>query len=410
VFRARHKQSGVLVAFKRVKPSTARAKARMGREIQAAQAFGENPHVMPVLDHSGRNDWFVMPLAGDTAETVRLELTEVAELRELVTAICAALRPAHATGWIHRDLKPSNLLKLNGTWTVADWGITRRPLGQTTDPDRTRVGVPFGTDGWAAPELSTNAHAAGPQADIYGIGQIIGWAVTGQRPQANTPLIPPRGPWRQVVKAATRPVPARRPATVDALLKLIIRELDYGQPGGTDTAGLVRAANEGDQTSAAQLFATAARYPSDKRLYMDVLPGMTRHAVAAAVDADPDQAAEVVRAAAGHVLDPDLRPQDAIRIITWLHWIQVRAGERDELGLLEETISTVFTWDRNRGQIRKLIMQWLAGLRGDQAAAAASALREHDTSGHFAELADDRHVDARIRHAARRPNPAVPKT
>ena len=407
VFRARHKQSGIMVAFKRVKPSTARAKARMGREIQVAQAFRGNPRVMPVLDYSERNDWFVMPLAGDTAETVRPELTEVRKLRELVTAICAALRPAHDEGWIHRDLKPSNLLKLNEAWTVADWGITRRPRGQTTNPDRTRVGEPFGTDGWAAPELSSDAHTAGPQADIYGIGQIIGWAVTGQRPQANTPLVPAGGPWRQVVKAATRPDPARRPATVDALLNLIAQELDYIRLDDADTAAQLRAANDGDENSAAQLFAMAARHPGDIRLYTEVLPVMTRHAVAAAVDADPEEAAEVVRASVGHVHDLDFRPEDADQIITWLHWIQVRAGEKNDLGLLEETLSVVLTWDTawdwDRRDLRKLLRQWLGQLRGDQASAAASALREHDTPGHFAELADAPDADERIRRAVRPP-------
>jgi serine/threonine protein kinase len=167
---------------------------------------------MPVLDNSDVYAWFTMPLAGDTAETLRLQLAEDANLRELVTAVCAGLGPAHEAGWIHRDLKPSNLLQLDGQWTVADWGMTRRPRGQTTDPDRTRAGAPFGTDGWAAPELSADAHAAGPQADIYSIGQIIGWAIIGQQPLANIPLIPDNRPWREIVTTAThfRPRPPPR--------------------------------------------------------------------------------------------------------------------------------------------------------------------------------------------------------
>src|ERR1700735_188014 len=180
VFRARHKPSGIMVAFKRLRHAAPDSIARMRREVQAAQLFADNPHIMPVLNYSDRHDWFVMPLANETAETSQSDLTEITELRELVTAICHALRTAHAPGWIHRDLKPANLLRLNGTWTVADWGLTRRPRGQTTSPERTRIGAAFGTDGWAAPELSTDAHAVGPQADIYSIGQIIGWAVTGQ--------------------------------------------------------------------------------------------------------------------------------------------------------------------------------------------------------------------------------------
>jgi hypothetical protein len=232
VFRGRHKASGITVVYKRVKPDTTHTRARMRREIEAAQLLGGNPHVMPVLDHSDQHNWFVMPLAADTAETLRSKLAEAAELRELVTAICAALLPAHDAGWIHRDLKPSNLLNLDGRWTVADWGLTRRPRGQTTSPDRTRAGEPFGTDGWAAPELSSDPHNAGPPADIYSIGQIIGWALTGHLPQANTPLIPPTGPWRQIAQEATQRDPAHRPPTVEAFLQLIAREPDDGQPSG----------------------------------------------------------------------------------------------------------------------------------------------------------------------------------
>ena len=409
VFSARHKPSGIMVAYKRVKPATVHTRARMRREIEAAQLLGGNPHVMPVLDYSDRHDWFVMPLAGDTAETVRSHLAEAARLRELVTAICQALRPAHEAGWIHRDLKPSNLLQLDGRWTVADWGLTRRPRGKTTNPDRTRAGEAFGTDGWAAPELSSDPHSAGPPADIYSIGQIIGWAVTGRRPQANTPLIPPGGLWRQVVKTATQPDPARRPATVDALLHLIAQELDYDRPDDTDAAGKLRAvANDGDTAAAARLFTIAARRPGDVRLYAEVLPAMTRDAVAAAVDADPQQAAEVVRAAIGHVHDPDLGWDDAARIITWLHRIQVRASEADDLGLLEEAAGAVLIWDAvwDQWNPQKEIKRWLAQLRGDQAAATARAIREHGVARHFAELADDRRADERIRRAVR-PAPSL---
>ena len=229
---------------------------------------------------------------------------------------------------------------------MADWGLTRRPRGKTTNPDRTRAGEAFGTDGWAAPELSSDPHSVGPPADIYSIGQIIGWAVTGRRPQANTPLIPARGPWRQVVKTATQLDPARRPATVDALLHLIAQELDYDQPDDADTGGKLRAAaNDGDAEAAAQLFTIAARRPGDVRLYTEVLPAMNRDAVAAAVDADPRQAAEVVRVAISHVHDYDLGWDDAARIITWLHRIQVRAGEADDLEFLEEAVGAAMIWD-----------------------------------------------------------------
>jgi Protein kinase domain len=404
VFRARHKPSGVIVAIKRLHPATPDGIARMRREIDAAQAFGGSPHIVPVLDFSNQREWFVMPLARHNATAMLPGLSDTTALRALVTATCQALGPAHEAGWVHRDLKPENLLWLDATWAVADWGLTRRPRGQTTDPHRTQTEAAFGSEGWAAPELSADAHKAGPPADIYSIGQIIGWAITGQRPQANTPLIPPSGPWRQVVRAATQRDPARRPGSADALLTTIEQELDYELPDPADTAGqLLAAASDGDATAAAQLFALAARRPDDVRLYTQVLPAMPCDAVSAAVDADRQQADEVVQAALGHIHDHDLGWDDADRIVTWLHWIAVRASEINDLGLLEQATGAALTWDASWDQWtpQKLIRRWLAGLRNDQAAAAARALREHGNIRHFSELADDRHTDERIRRAVR---------
>ncbi len=155
----------------------------------------------------------------------------------------------------------------------------------------------------------------------------------------------------------------------------------------------------------------AARRLDDIRLYTEVLPAMPWDAVTAAVDADTHQAAEVVRATLGHLRDPDLRWADAERIITWLHRIAVAAGQTNDLGLLEEATNAVLTWDAawNQWTPQKQIRQWLAQLRGDQAAAAARALREHrEAARHFAELADDRRTDKRIRRAVRSAPSASP--
>src|ERR1019366_4053185 len=81
-----------------------------------------------------------------------------------------------------------------------------------------------------------------------------------------------------------------------------------------------------------------------------------------------------------------------------------------ERGLLEEAGRAVLTWDAAWDQWtpQRQVNQWLARLRGDQAAAAARALREHhDAARHFAELADDHRVDERIRRAVR-PAPSAP--
>ena len=402
---ARHRQTGVRVAFKRLRRREPHTVARMRREIEAAQVLGGNPHVMPVLDFGPRHDWFVMPLAVESAATAQPALRDPAELRVLVTAICEGLRHAHDIGWIHRDLKPANLLRLDGTWTVADWGLVRRPLGATTQPGRTRLGAAFGTVGFGAPELAADPHHAGPRADIYSIGQIIGWAVTGQMPQANTPLLPPDGPWRQVVRAATQHDAARRPATVDALLHLIAEELDYKRPDTSEAAArLSAAASDGDAQAAVELFALAARYPDDTLLYTQTLPGMSRDAVIAAVDSTRHDTVELTRAMNARAHDTGLDPDQAARMTTLLHWIQARACDARDLGLLEEVTRAVLAWDEhwNQETPQREIARWLPLQRGDQAAAVARALRETPGSArHFTAVLHDDRADERIQRAIR---------
>lgn len=321
VFGATHKATRSRVAFKKLNSRSPDDVARMRREVEAAHLFGGHPHVVPVLDFSPAYDWFVMPLVTDTAQTLAADLHSQPVLRGLVTAVCDALREPHKRGWIHRDLKPDNILTLDGRWAVADWGLGRRPRGQTTDPRRTQIGGRFGTEGFAAPELSVDAHSAGPQADIYSIGQIIGWALTGEWPRANVPLLPAAGPWRTIAKAATDLDPARRPATVDGLLSLIARELD-GLPEIPSNRGeeLLTALRAGEPTALGQLVDLAARHSGDYDLYLQVLVNLDDDQTRAAVTANPPALREIVRgvpklhSGAGVTLEYG----DVDQLVTWL--------------------------------------------------------------------------------------------
>jgi serine/threonine-protein kinase len=226
VFAATHKITGTLVAIKRPRRRDEDSLKRMLGEIEAMTRFGGHRNVVPVLDASAEGAWFAMPLAKATARGQAAQLRDEEQLRDLVMAMIEGLRAPHQQGWIHRDLKPENILMINGQWAIADWGIGRRPHGMTTTPGRTHVGSLYGTEGYAAPEASLDAHKAGPPADIYSIGQIIGNILTGEQPQPNIPLLPDHPGWRQVVERATQLDPGSRPATVDDLQSLLERALD----------------------------------------------------------------------------------------------------------------------------------------------------------------------------------------
>jgi serine/threonine-protein kinase len=224
VFRARDKTTGSVVALKKLRTPLERRVARMGREIEVGLFLSDHPHAMPILDHAPDHSWFVMPYAQGTALDYCDELRNDDALIHLLQAVCSVLQVAHEKGYVHRDIKPANILSLDGRWVVADWGIVRRPRGMTTDPQRTKIGVALGSAGFSAPELEVDAHSAGPQTDIYSLGQFIGWAVTGKTPRTNIPLIPEGGTWRAVVESATRDDPAMRPKTVKDFLEIVARE------------------------------------------------------------------------------------------------------------------------------------------------------------------------------------------
>lgn len=128
---------------------------------------------------------------------------------------------------MHRDVTPPNIVRIThdgqARWVIADFGLVRRPRGLTTVV-RTMVGSEFGTAGFAAPEAWDDPHAMTAQADIYSLGRVVAWAVTGRLPAPNRTLLPDDGPWRTFVQRATQDEPTARPISMRALVALMDSE------------------------------------------------------------------------------------------------------------------------------------------------------------------------------------------
>ncbi|MEU6230977.1 serine/threonine-protein kinase [Streptomyces sp. NPDC047042] len=409
VFPATHRSSGTVVAFKRRKGLfKQRGIRRMHREVEIAQRLGANPHVMPVLDFDPGNEWFVMPKAEDNVEDRRIELQEPSQLRAMVEAVAAGLADAHQLDWIHRDIKPGNILLLDGLWVVADWGIARRPRGQTSTAGLlTTTGI--GTGGFAAPEQFINGHEVTPASDIYSLGQLIGWIVTGTWPQTNMPLLPPPGPWYGVVRQATQLDPVRRPQDMAAFLDLVDRET-----GTRSELPIVRAQRlleaadkQRDPGAAAQLLALAADQPGSDELYLDVITRLKVTTARKALLDNPAQAAVVVQALTEHAAADDWPSrEEADRAVRWLLEVARLAAREKQWALLDTAVQGMCDWDGrfDRWKPQDEIKDWMRELTGQAASIVASALRaQPDGARHLHELADDRRVDQAIRSAVYRP-------
>ncbi|MFJ4321172.1 serine/threonine protein kinase [Streptomyces lavendulae] len=409
VFKATHRKTGVTVAMKQlhVKSPVGMRAARMKREIEAGTALVGHPHAMPILDHAINHIWFVMPWADSTAEDHWEALRDPDQLRPLVDALTSVLAKAHELGWIHRDIKPPNILWLNGQWVLADWGTVRRPAGQTTKVGRTATGI--GTAGFSAPELFTNPdQRPQPSGDIYSVGRVIAWALTGTVPMPNKELLPAPGPWRNIVRAATQEDPSRRPQSIKELTALMEREHAEIPLDPLDRATtLLAQANGGDIDSADAFLTLLTDHTDDYDLYVDTLTNFTTRQAVSAFARDVIQTRSVMRALTAHVDGGDKRRVqfgEASRVAIWLQGIAARAASQRHWDLLEEAMQAICTWDGNWDQwnARDKIAPWLASLTGDAAAVAAGILRDYpDSARHFSHLADDRTSDPRIRQAVR---------
>ncbi|WP_406426628.1 protein kinase domain-containing protein [Streptomyces sp. NBC_00147] len=417
VFHAIHKLTGTRVVLKQLfgKNPFPRQRARMAREIEVGRLLSGHPHAMPVWDADPENAWFVMPVGESiTAAEWQAELKDDAVLRALLNALCSVLSAAHDAhdpdsphGWVHRDIKPSNVLRLDGRWVLADWGLTRRPAGRTSHPQRTKHGVSMGSLGFAAPELMSDPHSAGPPADLYSLGQLIGWAVTGKEPLQNIPLMPDSGPWRAVVGEATQLNPSRRPPTVQAFRDIVDRQFATPPVPPVVRARRLRALLDAADGAAPdvpeQLVALAAAHPDDDALYSDELLHVSSHVLMPALMADTTRAVGVVRAMNEQFCahrSPERGEVDAV--IMWCFAVARHAADAGQLHLLEEACSGAFSWDALWDQWRPQdeIRPWLRTLTGDAASSVAGALRAYpDCARHFSSLADDVHVDHRIRSA-----------
>ncbi|WP_405661609.1 protein kinase domain-containing protein [Streptomyces sp. NBC_00079] len=122
------------------------------------------------------------------AERIRAEgRLRGAELRQLALGLVEALREIHRAGVVHRDLKPANVLMAEDGPRVIDFGISRAAENHNT---LTETGQMIGTPPFMSPEQLTDARTVGPASDVFSLGALLVFAVTGRGPfDADSPYL-----------------------------------------------------------------------------------------------------------------------------------------------------------------------------------------------------------------------------
>jgi serine/threonine-protein kinase len=96
-----------------------------------------------------------------------------------------ALAEAHAKGLVHRDIKPSNIMlcsrgQVPDTVKVLDFGLVKAVDDGGGDDLLTRAGTIVGTPHYMAPETLRNTVDIGPEADVYALGAVGYFLLTGR--------------------------------------------------------------------------------------------------------------------------------------------------------------------------------------------------------------------------------------
>ena len=192
VYVAEQLSTGKRRAVKVMHPSlVADAKLRE-RFVQEARvgALIESDHVVEVIgagvDEPTGMPWIAMELleGEDLAHWLaRRGRVSPAELLHLMRPLCHALGAAHAAGVVHRDIKPENLFlartrSAEGTSSlkVLDFGIAKVAAQAKTAATQS-IGTPL----WMAPEQSDPRATISPAADVWAIGLLAYWLLTGRQ-------------------------------------------------------------------------------------------------------------------------------------------------------------------------------------------------------------------------------------
>lgn len=209
---------------------------RFQAEARALAAF-DHPHIIAVKSMETGADgrpFFVMPYMG---ANLRFEIGKdnvadgddksprlpQARALSLLKQAASGLMSLHRRGMVHRAVKPSNLLlttRENGQIKLADFSMVKLPERNPPLPDHW-----LGDTDYCAPEQRESATTVDARADVYSLGVLTYRLLTGALPDLSAGAVDLPGKYAEIlvklVRDATDPDPAKRPAHAGAFLQVL---------------------------------------------------------------------------------------------------------------------------------------------------------------------------------------------
>jgi serine/threonine-protein kinase len=197
VYLAQHLLLRRPCALKLIRPARAgdpKNLRRFEREVQAIATL-THPNTVQVYDYGHTEDgtfYYVMEyLPGLTLEALVAKSGPLPPARAIhfLRQVCGALTEAHSHGLTHRDVKPGNVMicERGGIHDVAkllDFGLVLPPAGDADGEKLTQDGTVTGTPDYLSPEQAGGQEAVDARSDIYSVGALAYYLLTGLPPFA----------------------------------------------------------------------------------------------------------------------------------------------------------------------------------------------------------------------------------
>jgi len=166
------------------------AVTRFEREVRETSRL-QHPNSIEIYDYGRTPDglfYYAMELLDGVTLAQLVEDTGPLPASRAVHVLrqaAGALAEAHGKGLVHRDIKPANIMLceragIPDTVKVLDYGLVKEVANPEVGEGITRGDTIVGTPQYLAPEAITRPEEVGPAADVYALGAVGFYLVTGR--------------------------------------------------------------------------------------------------------------------------------------------------------------------------------------------------------------------------------------
>lgn len=299
VFKAEHvllKRPCAMKLIKAESEADVTALARFEKEVMATAKL-THWNTIEIYDYGHTEDgtfYYVMELLpGLSLEELvkRHGPLDPGRVVHLLAQVCGALGEAHGVGLIHRDIKPANIFvaQRGGVCDVAkllDFGLVKERAASADSDAELASGSFSGTPLYMSPEQASSYENVDGRADLYALGAVAYFLLTGNPPFAGTNIV------RLLAAHAMADItpPSRHNSAVpDDLEQVVLRCLEKKAENRYPDAAALASALESCRCRSEWDSARAAAWWDEHPAESRPSPSPEHEAIEVTVDFRPDQ-------------------------------------------------------------------------------------------------------------------------